>query len=264
MGEEPVGPIRTVADVLRASEPRPEPGPEKKRGEKNNYSVRFANNMARLIAHGLRHQFGDFFKGILPDDEGGLESTAWGSRGTGRLDVNFSTPELGLGLGISLKSVHIPEEQSGRGRRYTHNMKRNDEELRVESISYHTRQPYAVMVAVLFLPYDSSNDGTDVSSFGAWVEYLHELVGRKDPGDDVALFERGFIGLYDPDPALERMEFFDIEWPPPRKGRPRRILAFDGFLAEVKRAYDLRNHKDFKWADDTPLDETPPPYGQGS
>jgi hypothetical protein len=264
MAERPPTPIRTLADVLRESEPRPQPGPEKVRGEKNTYSTRFANNMARLVAFGLREQFGDFFSGILPHDEGGLESAAWGSRGTGRLDVNYSTPELGLGLGISLKSVHIPEEKSGRARRYTHNMKRNDEELRVESISYHTRQPYAVMVAVLFLPYDSCSDGTDVSSFGAWVEYLHELVGRKDPGDDAALFERGFIGLYDPDPSTNRMEFFDIEQPPPRKGRPQRLLPFSGFLGEIKKSYDRRNHKDFKWSEEVPLDEVPPPYGEPS
>jgi len=225
--------------------------------------------MARLVAHGLRDQFGECFRGVLPTDDGGLESTAWGSRGTGRLDVNYSTPELGLGLGISLKSVHIPEEKvskreggaGGKARRYTHNMKRNDEELRVESISYHTRQPYAVMVAVLFLPFDSCADGTDKSSFGAWVEYLHELVGRKDPGDDVALFERGFIGLYDPDPDENRLEFVDIEKPPPRKGQPYDVLSLPQFLDEIKKTYDQRNHKEFKWADEAP-DEVPPPYGQ--
>lgn len=73
MADRPPTPIRTLSDVLRESEPRPLPGPEKVRGEKNNYSTRFANNMARLVAYGLRAQFGDFFLGVLPHDEGGLE-----------------------------------------------------------------------------------------------------------------------------------------------------------------------------------------------
>ena len=65
------------------------------------------------------------------------------------MDINFSTPELWLALGISLKSVHLRDIKGAE--RYTHNMKRNEEELRIEASGYHKRQPYAVMIAVLFL-----------------------------------------------------------------------------------------------------------------
>src|SRR5438094_747375 len=80
---------------------------------------------------------------------------------------------------------------------HTHNMKRNDEELRTEASGYHQRQPYAVMIGVVFLPYDSCDDarGMHPSSFGAWVRYLRPLAGRDEPHDEIARFERVFIGL---------------------------------------------------------------------
>ena len=68
--------------------------------------------MAGCIANGLR----DRFEGILPDEAGrGVESPAQSVRGPKKLDVNFSTTQLGLGFGISLKSVHF-REKAKRGR----------------------------------------------------------------------------------------------------------------------------------------------------
>jgi hypothetical protein len=243
---------RTLRQVLDSASPRPAADADS--GLKNAYATRFANSMAECIACGLR---GDF-PGILPDENGrGAESPARAVRGPKRLDVNFSTPQLGLGLGISLKSVHFRETTGTRG--YTHNLKRNDEELRVESSGYHARQPYAVMVATLFLPYDACDDARDArpSSFGAWVKYLRPLTGRQDPGDDIALFERVFIGLYDPQfpaaaPPQGGMEFFDVAEAPPRTGRPHGLLDFAQYLEQVRITYDRRNHTEFKWADGTP------------
>ena len=115
-----------------------------------------------------------------------------------QLDVNFSTPQLGLALGISLKSVHLRDVKGAE--RYTHNMKRNEEELRIEASGYHKRQPYAVMVAVLFLPFDSADDAKrdNPSSFGSWVRHLRPFAGRKDPDDDTDKFERILSGCTSP------------------------------------------------------------------
>jgi hypothetical protein len=235
----PIAPqdILTIADVLKAAEPRPQPAAEQGKGT---YAVRFANAMAQCIANRLRPDF----PGILPNEHGeGTESPATGVRGPKKLDVNYSTPQLGLALGISLKSVHFRDKGEGR---YTHNTKRNDEELRVESSGYHARQPYSVMVAVLVLPEDACSDGKrDPSSFGAWVKYLRPLAGRDDPGDDIMLFERVFICLYDP--LGSRMGFFDVQDAPPKHGSPDRLLSFEDFLAEIKGTYERRNHLEFEW-----------------
>src|SRR5262245_35407703 len=106
----PAPPIRNLSDVLRAAGTRPGPGATI--AEKNAYAGRFANAMATCIANGLRRDF----HGILPDEEGrGAESPARAVRGPKKLDVNYSTPQLGLALGLSLKSVHIRETTGTRG-----------------------------------------------------------------------------------------------------------------------------------------------------
>lgn len=187
-------------------------------------------------------------------------------RGNKQLDVNFSTPEMGLALGISLKSVHIRDV--GEPHRYTHNMKRNEEELRIEASGYHKRQPYAVMIGALFLPFDCCTDGkVESSSFGSWVRKLRPYAGRLEPEDDIDKFEKIYLGLYEPDGS--DLRFFDVESDPPRNSRPpindepldfdgriTRLLTYSEFLDAVYHAYLARNHAEFKWADgeEEPLD----------
>ena len=176
-------------------------------------------------------------------------------RGQKQLDVNFSTPGLGLALGISLKSVHLREEKGAQ--RYTHNMKRNKEELRIEASGYHKRQPYAVMIAVLFLPFDSADDAKkkhSSSSFGSWVRHLRPYTGRQDPKNDIDKFEKIYIGLYEPDGSALR--FFDVQEAPPKNGRPTQVLDYRRFLDEVYHTYLRRNEAEFMWAegDEDPLD----------
>jgi hypothetical protein len=243
---EPRVSVCTLQDVLRAAAPRPgDGGNPATKEDKITYAARFADNMARCIANGLR----DAFPGVLPDEGGsGTESPAGAVRGPKKLDVNYSTPQLGLGLGVSLKSVHFRDVKGSR--KYTHNRKRNDEELRTEASGYHQRQPFAVMIGVVFLPYDSCNDGRgkNASSFGSWVKYLRPLSGRDEPSGDIARFEAVFVGLYDP--AGASMEFFNVETAPPRHGQPTRLLSYQEFLEQVEKAYLRRNAAEFKWADE--------------
>jgi hypothetical protein len=252
-------PIRTLKDVLDAAGARP-PDIAADRSErhrlseeKRKYAARFADKMAICIANGLRERF----PGVLPDEQGrGVESPAQSVRGPKKLDVNYSTPQLGLGFGISLKSVHFSEKAFGG---YIHNRKRNDEELRTEASGYHQRQPYAVMIAVVFLPFDACDDAgpRHPSSFGSWVKYLRPLAQRSAPHDDIARYERVFIGLYDR--GGEKMEFFDVETAPPRTGRAKELLNYTEFLDEIEKTYLKRNSSEFEWADEglVELDEAP-------
>lgn len=170
---------------------------------------------------------------------------------TKQLDVNFSTPKLGLALGISLKSVHTRDRKGAK--RYTHNMKRNEEELRIEASGYHKRQPYAVMVGVLFLPFDSCEDGkSGPSSFGSWVRHLRPYTGRDEPSDELDRFEKLYVCLY----QTEGMEFFDVAWDPPKTGKPEHLLSYSEFLNATYHEYLKRNGSEFKWAggEEEPLD----------
>jgi hypothetical protein len=243
---------RVIREILKVAEPRPTSADTVQ--AKNQYAVRFADAMAAAIVDDLK----DRMHGIAAS----AKRTAGAVGGLKQLDVNFSTPASGLLLGISLKSVHVREGTGAR--RYTHNMKRNEEELRIEASGYHKRQPYAVMVGVLFLPFDACSDGKrgNSSSFGSWIRHLRPYVGRSGPHDDVDRFERLFVGLYEPDGS--DLRFFDVATAPPRNerpplsgplldsdGRPRRAMTYGEFLDAIHRDYLRRNVAEFQWADGT-------------
>lgn len=232
----PDGP-RVIAHVLKAARPRPKRADTV--GEKIQYATRFAEHMAERIATDLSPRL----KGISAT----TKRTAGSVAGKKQLDVNFSTPRIGLALGISLKSVHLRDIRGSE--RYTHNRKRNEEELRIEATGYHKRQPYAVMVGVLFLPFDSCDDGKKdyPSSFGSWVRHLRPYAGREEPEDEKDKFEEIYIALYEPDGT--DMRFFDVQWDPPRQGRPKRMLTYGEFLDAAYHAYLSRNAAEFKWAE---------------
>lgn len=245
-GKNSLASVASLSDVLSLAGPRP---PEV-RG--STYATRFGKWMSTYIANGLR----DRFPGITPGPKGErAEFPSRAVRGLKRLNVNYSTAQAGLGFGISLKSVHVSEKKH----RFIQNMKRNDEELRVEAAGYHQRQPYAVMVAVIVLPYASCDDPRvpslepmkdkkDASSFGNWVDYMRPLAGRVSPTDDFTKYELVFILLYDPDGAS--LEFFSVLDDPPSRGRPQNTHSLDSFLDIVDRTYHARNEIDFRWADD--------------
>jgi hypothetical protein len=135
-------------------------------------------------------------------------------------------------------------------------MKRNEEELRIEASGYHKRQPYAVMIGVLFLPFDSCEDGRkdNPSSFGSWVRHLRPFAGRNKPDDEIDRFEKIYIALYDP--SGQDLGFFDVDEAPPKNGRPSKTLDYHAFLDAVYHAYLRRNEAEFRWAEgeEEPLD----------
>jgi hypothetical protein len=213
--------------------------------QKKNYAELLSRALAIRVANALRSSF----PGILPDESGrGQESRARTAKGIKKLDVNYSTIELGLGLGLSIKTINFRDAKTGR---YTKNYTRADGELRAEASDYHVRQPFAVMVAVVFLPLDSCEDGVrDPSSFGQAVRVFRFRDGRKEPSDDPNLFERVFIGLYDTNEAtFGDVGFFDVMTAPPRNGKPADLLTFDGIVDQIRRTYDERNSPEFEWAD---------------
>ncbi len=177
-GQEPLASIiKTMRQALEKADPRPENGA--RAAEKKNYVQRLSNHIATCFANLLRKGF----KGILPDERGGKqESPARTSRGLKKLDVNYSTSRLGLALGVSIKTINYRDAKT---KRYTKNYSRNDNELRAEATDYHQRQPYAVLIAILFLPIDSCDDvqqgskkEKDISSFGAAVSSYFPHIRR--------------------------------------------------------------------------------------
>ena len=85
------------------------------RTDKKNYAELLSRALAQRFADALRSSF----NGILPNPDGsGQESKARTGKGLKKLDVNYSTVELGLGLGVSIKTINFRDPKT---RRYTKN-----------------------------------------------------------------------------------------------------------------------------------------------
>ena len=66
-----------------------------------------------VVAAGLRPEF----PGVLPAADGTrIESRARTGKGFKKLDVNYSTPELGLALGVSIKTINYRDGTTKRAR----------------------------------------------------------------------------------------------------------------------------------------------------
>lgn len=223
-------------------------------GDKKNYAEVLSRELAQTVADKLRSNF----RGILPSKDGkGQESRARTSKGFKKLDVNYSTLELGLGLGVSIKTINFPD---GASRRYTKNYTRVDGELRAEASDYHERQPYSVLAALIFLPADAAFDApSKISSFGASVQVFRPRAGRTSPKDSPMLFERVFIALYETDTSnFGKVGFFDVMEAPPQSGKPKTLLTLDQVCDAITDTYDARNSPEFVWADGIAEPHVPP------
>lgn len=213
------------------------------RDEKKNFAQALSDVLAIAVADALRTDF----PGVLPvrDPKGGLvrgtESPARTLKGVKKLDVNYSTVQLGPGLGVSIKTLNFRDPRS---RRYTKNVSRIDNELRAEAGDYHERQPFAVLCAIVFLPRDSVDDG-EVSSFAHAALTFRFRTGRASHRDGAELFERLYIALYEAtEPTrLGEAVCFDARNPPPKRGLPRSEdrLSLEQVVGGIKAAFYERN-----------------------
>lgn len=211
--------------------------------QKKNFAQLLSDALAIKVADALRADFPT----ILPKWDvdhvlvRGNESPVRTLKGFKKLDVNFSTVQLGLGLGVSIKTLNFRDPRS---RRYTKNVTRIDNELRAEAGDYHERQPFSVLVAIVFMPLDSASD-SGVSSFAHAAQTFRFRTGRKSHRDGPELFERLYIALYEAadESRLGEVVCFDAALPPPRTGLPKAAdrLTLSDVMAEIKGAFYERN-----------------------
>lgn len=189
------------------------------------------------MANLLRTQF----PGIYPDADGKRhESTAMGAGGLKKLDVNFMTPQMGLALAVSFKTINFKDEKT---QRYTKNVKRVDGELRAEAQDVHRRQPYAVLVGIILLPVGSTVDGVNsCSSFKHAWDVFERRSGRKGTDDENSHFELIFMGVYDTSPEGHgKLELIDVATMPPDQGWVSDPLTFSQVVEKVVSAFRTRN-----------------------
>lgn len=269
VGTDPDHPLRAALD---AADPKPDA--RGARDDKKNYAQRLSNALAQVVADALRSDFPD----VTPTATGaGQESAVTVDKGQKRLDVKVTDPTLGLILSVSIKTYSFQDysPKTDRLGRWTKNIVRNDHELRGEAMVLHQRQPYSVLIGLMFEPYEICDDGdpakasdTAKSSFAHHVAVLSKRAGRgrrlvyggnrgayvdygaEDPRYD--LFERVFIGLYEQSGGDRgAVRFFDVETAPPRNGRPSAasMISFDDLIEAIKAEVSRRNRFAPTWAE---------------
>lgn len=268
------GTIKTFLSALDHAEPRPIETAD--RDEKKNYAQRLSSSIALLIANKLRET--GQFPGVLPSADGTGQESKASSGAHGKLkktDVRFGSRDTGLELLVSIKTLNYRDMSRKGGTvvlgRYTKNMVRNDHELRAEAMDHHERHPYAVLVALFFLPITACDDGeSDKSSFAHAVMTFRARSGRQEPSDPAQKFEAMYIGLHEPEGERRgEVSYFDVLARPPRRGRPdshevarRGLASLDQVIWEIVKIYGIRNRRYIEWADESDtsvpqLDPTP-------
>jgi hypothetical protein len=249
------------------------PAPEGERDDKKNYAQRLSNQLAQTLADALRPTY----PSVTPTADGaGQESAVPVNKGRKRLDVKVTDPNLGLLLSVSIKTYSFQDysPKTGKLGRWTKNIVRNDHELRGEAMVLHQRQPYSVLIGVMFEPTEITGDGKPASrsdagksSFAHHANTLSKRSGRgKRPVQGLPnvwvdlgaedsrfdLFERVFIGLYQASgPSRGAVRFFDVEEAPPRNGPPSEAstLSFDEFVQVIVDEVERRNRLAPTWAE---------------
>jgi hypothetical protein len=247
-------PLRTA---LEAAEPKPPVSAL--REPKHAYAFQLSRALARTMASALRPRFPQ----VLPTEKDvGHESPTKADFGRKRVDVKVWDEDLGLSLLVSIKTYSFRDWNTKKqtANRYTKNVRRNRLELQEEAARIHRRQPYAVLIAVMFEPITACDDGkpgvgeSGISSFAHAVRELRHQAGRTSHAGAPELFERVFIGLYEYDDPARRgqVRFFDVTQPPPRTGRPKHTLALSELMDEIHSLTEQRNKDLIEWGEAEP------------
>lgn len=208
------------------------------RAVKRNFAQRLSTCLAQKIADALRSKF----KGILPDEKGAKhESRSGSASGLKKIDVNYSNPQIGLGLAVSIKTVNFKDEKTGR---FTKNIKRLDGELRAEAQDCHARQPYAVLAALIFLPEEAAHDSNAKSSLRHAWDVFERRGGRTSTAAETSLFERIWICVYNSDKSdFGRVACFDTANEMPATGLPGEHSNLSEVIGQIERAFGTRNRR---------------------
>jgi hypothetical protein len=240
------GPTEFI-EVLNYVGRKPKDGTQ---NEKRHYSEVFSQDVAEWFAGYLR---GDHRLSKLLPPEHPVDT----NDGNKRLDISALDQNGYLSLDVSIKTFNFIDKRS---RNYAKNYTGRFYELIGESFELHSSYPCAVLLALIFLPWDSCLDGTDrrPSSFGNAVKRFGKLAGRQSHEDNISLYELVFVAIFDEEGSVV---FFNANNPPPRHGVPprERLLSasqvVEEVLSKVAERESLRSSQplpsalNFRWLD---------------
>lgn len=209
--------------------------------QKKNWSERFANGCAIAVANAFREtELKRKTIKPLSLDDGTEPLIPLGSGSSKRIDVTVVDAILGLEVGVSLKGLNFRDPRS---ENFDKNITGRLYELSDEVRLVHDHLPHAFMAGIVFLPLDSTCDKISAnSSFANSVVKLRERTGRLDPAltSHSSRCDAGYVALYTTGEETDEFtpgiaRFFNVDSPPPRRGRPKvdDTLTLDEAVAEI-------------------------------
>lgn len=229
-----------LLEALRQLGPKPEQGAKQR--EKKRYSERLSAGVALALAEELR------LRGLpaypAPPGElgtSGAERRIAGGISAKKVDVSCATPESGLILAISVKSINFADETS---KNFQKNLTNRRGDMLFEAVTLHRRFPYAVLAGVFFFEEAAEQDGTSKrsSTFLNAHQAFRLFTGRSDPAGRDEQFERLYIVLHGSGPDGPTARFYEA-------GDPNQSVALDTIFEKLIDLVGERNADLYEAAD---------------
>jgi len=171
----------------------------------------------------------------------GAERRMAGGLGAKKVDVTWATPEAGLLLAVSVKTINFRDGKTGN---FQKNLTNRRGDMLMEAVTLHRRFPYGVLAGLFFLDKGAGSDGTSKrrSTFLNAHARLHLFTGRNDPAGRDEQFELFYILLMDADPQTFDLRAYKV-------GKPDTPVTLDEIMTDLLTLVAERN-PDFYELDD--------------
>lgn len=245
---------RALAKALR--ELPAKPADAARADEKKAYSEKLSAAVALVLAEELRRRGcrevlprkpepeAALLPGLLPKrapEASGAERRMAGGIGAKKVDITWATPECGLILGISVKTINFRDRASGT---FQKNLTNRRGDMLMEAVTLHRRFPYAVLGGFFFLDKGAATDheskvktdGTSRrrSTFLNAHARLRLFTGRADPAGRDEQYERFYILLVEATADSVAVEAFEV-------GKPDTQVPLEAVLDDLLTLVAERN-----------------------
>jgi len=214
--------IRTFAEVLAVVGKRPPTSADQ------HATRHYSETLSKELAHWVRDAVLARSIGATVLTPEAKVPTVYGGKS---LDVGVLDQRGYLILDVSIKTFNFKDRHT---QNYAHNFSGRFYELLGEELDLRRSYRWATLVALIFLPEDSTVDGKETSSFANAVKWYSKIALPEQSDAAGARFEHVYVGLHKPDGAIY---FFDVAQAPPQRGAPEKKhrLAFDHILAFISK-----------------------------
>jgi hypothetical protein len=210
---------------------------------KKAYSESISRVVSLAVAQELRHrglaEARPAGAGELGDS--GAERRMAGGLGAKKVDVTWATPEAGLLLAISIKTINF---RDGTTKNFQKNLVNRRGDMLMEAVTLHRRFPYAVLCGFFFLDLEAASDQTSQrrSTFVNAHHRLKLFTGRDDPAGRDEQFERFYLLLLKASPT-------DVTIQTSLVGKPDVAVDLEKAMDEVLKLVAERNPDFYEFAD---------------